>query len=249
MDSSWESDSRKNSPVPNLNQERFRGIFSELDEEGSDEKKNTSVTGVSVAADRWESGLSPPRPESPGGAGEKTPGVRCPDPTPSTTKREVPVAASGFVFHRRFRPVDRCCSAQAGEKSRRLNRLSGKFAKYPYLMQLLFEYQELWTVVSDGIVRPADAATTRKDLKDWSSGKGSSLDVNVDLEEIVQEEPTLVIPPPGVTPHPAESSSCPQRQRVLPAHCDPITYEDVVRDDCWMKAMDEEIGAIEKNNT
>ena len=32
-------------------------------------------------------------------------------------------------------------------------------------MQLLFEYQELWTVVSEGIVGPADAATTRKDLK------------------------------------------------------------------------------------
>ena len=32
-------------------------------------------------------------------------------------------------------------------------------------MQLLFEYQELWTVVSEGVVGPADAATTRKDLK------------------------------------------------------------------------------------
>ncbi|TXG50951.1 hypothetical protein EZV62_023475 [Acer yangbiense] len=32
-------------------------------------------------------------------------------------------------------------------------------------MQLLFEYQELWTVVSEGIVRLADAVTTRKDLK------------------------------------------------------------------------------------
>ncbi|TXG59142.1 hypothetical protein EZV62_016971 [Acer yangbiense] len=32
-------------------------------------------------------------------------------------------------------------------------------------MQLLFEYQELWIVVSEGIVGPVDAATTRKDLK------------------------------------------------------------------------------------
>ena len=32
-------------------------------------------------------------------------------------------------------------------------------------MQFLFEYQELWTVVSEGIIGPADAATTRKDLK------------------------------------------------------------------------------------
>ncbi|TXG56964.1 hypothetical protein EZV62_018277 [Acer yangbiense] len=32
-------------------------------------------------------------------------------------------------------------------------------------MQLLFEFQELWTVVSEGIASPADAATTRKDIK------------------------------------------------------------------------------------
>ncbi|KAK4834920.1 hypothetical protein QYF36_002541 [Acer negundo] len=37
-------------------------------------------------------------------------------------------------------------------------------------MQLLFKYQELWNVVSDGIVRPADVVTTRKDLK-TSNGK------------------------------------------------------------------------------
>ncbi|KAI9191393.1 hypothetical protein LWI28_007974 [Acer negundo] len=45
-----------------------------------------------------ESGLSPPLPESPGGAGEQTPSVRSPDLAPSTAKREVPVAASCFVF-------------------------------------------------------------------------------------------------------------------------------------------------------
>ncbi|TXG46863.1 hypothetical protein EZV62_026157 [Acer yangbiense] len=44
---------------------------------------------------------------------------------------------------------------------------------------------------------------------------GSSSNVNVDLEEIVQEEPTPVTPPPRVTPHPAESSSRPQRQRIV----------------------------------
>ncbi|TXG70958.1 hypothetical protein EZV62_005893 [Acer yangbiense] len=95
---------------------------------------------------------------------------------------------------------------------------------------------------------------------------GSSSDVNVDLEEIVQEEPTHVTPPPCVTPHLAESSSRPQRQRVLPARlqdcvlsnddyptdeelvnfalfadCDPVTYEDAAQDDYWMKAMNEEI--------
>ncbi|TXG67033.1 hypothetical protein EZV62_008308 [Acer yangbiense] len=105
-------------------------------------------------------------------------------------------------------------------------------------------------------------------------GKGSSSDVNVDLEEIVQEEPTHVTPPPCVTPHLAESSSRPQHQRVLPARlqdcvlsnddyptdeelvnfalfadCDPVTYEDATQDDYWMKAMNEEICAIEKNNT
>ncbi|TXG49066.1 hypothetical protein EZV62_024941 [Acer yangbiense] len=109
---------------------------------------------------------------------------------------------------------------------------------------------------------------------DWSSGKGSSSDVNIDLEEIVQEEVTPVTPPPDVTPYPAESSSRPQRQQVLLTRlqdcvmsndnyptdeklvnftlfvdCDPITYEDAARDDCWIKAMNEEIGAIEKNNT
>ena len=31
-------------------------------------------------------------------------------------------------------------------------------------MQLLFEYQELWIVVSEGIIEPVDAATTKKDL-------------------------------------------------------------------------------------
>ncbi|TXG64801.1 hypothetical protein EZV62_011795 [Acer yangbiense] len=95
---------------------------------------------------------------------------------------------------------------------------------------------------------------------------GSSSDVNVDLEEIVQEEPTYVTPPPCVTPHLAESSSRPQRQRVLPARlqdcvlsnddyptdeelvnfalfadCDPVTYEDAAQDDYWMKVMNEEI--------
>ena len=33
------------------------------------------------------------------------------------------------------------------------------------------------------------------------------------------------------------------------ADCDPITYEDAACNDCWLKAMEEEIGAIEKNNT
>ena len=33
------------------------------------------------------------------------------------------------------------------------------------------------------------------------------------------------------------------------ADCDPITYEDVARNDCWLQAMEKEIGAIEKNNT
>ena len=31
-------------------------------------------------------------------------------------------------------------------------------------MKLLFEYQELWTVVSEGIIESADAVTIKKDL-------------------------------------------------------------------------------------
>ena len=81
-------------------------------------------------------------------------------------------------------------------------------------------------------------------------------------------------PSSPVNPPPAKSSYCPQCEWVLPARlkdcvlsndddpideelvnfalfadCDPITYEDAARNDCWLKAMEEEIGAIEKNNT
>ena len=33
------------------------------------------------------------------------------------------------------------------------------------------------------------------------------------------------------------------------ADCDPVTYEEAANDDCWIKAMNEEIHAIEKNDT
>ena len=33
------------------------------------------------------------------------------------------------------------------------------------------------------------------------------------------------------------------------ANCDPIVYEETARDDCWVKVMEEEIHAIEKNDT
>ncbi|TXG52111.1 hypothetical protein EZV62_021280 [Acer yangbiense] len=67
---------------------------------------------------------------------------------------------------------------------------------------------------------------------------GSSSDVNVDLEEIVQEEPTHVTPPPCVTPHLAESSSRPQRQRVLPARL----QDCVLSNDDY--PTDEELGIL-----
>ena len=133
---------------------------------------------------------------------------------------------------------------------------------------------KLYNPVSRKVIISRDVTFDEQGCWDWSNGKGSSSDVNVDLEEIGQEEPTPVTPPPGATLYPAEPSSRLQRQRVLPARlqdcvlsnddyptdeelvnfalfvdCDPITYEDAARDDCWMKAMDEEIGAIEKNNT
>ncbi|TXG59678.1 hypothetical protein EZV62_014251 [Acer yangbiense] len=106
----------------------------------------------------------------------------------------------------------------------------------------------------------------KKHRNPFPIGKAWRANVNVDLEEIVQEEPTHVTPPPCVTPYLAESSSRPQRQRVLPARlqdcvlsnddyptdeelvnfalfadCDPVTYEDAAQDDYWMKAMNEEI--------
>ena len=31
--------------------------------------------------------------------------------------------------------------------------------------------------------------------------------------------------------------------------CDPLSFEEVAQDDCWLKVMDEKIYAIEKNNT
>ena len=76
---------------------------------------------------------------------------------------------------------------------------------------------KLYNPVSGKVIVSRDVTFNEQDCWDWSSGKGSSSDVNVDLEEIVQEEPTPMTPSPGVTPHPAESSSRPQRQRVLPA--------------------------------
>ena len=33
------------------------------------------------------------------------------------------------------------------------------------------------------------------------------------------------------------------------ANCDPISFEETVKDDRWIRAMDEEIHAIKKNNT
>ena len=36
---------------------------------------------------------------------------------------------------------------------------------------------------------------------------------------------------------------------ILFADCDPIAFEDVVKDSKWQKAMDAEIKAIEKNET
>ena len=33
------------------------------------------------------------------------------------------------------------------------------------------------------------------------------------------------------------------------ADCDPLSFEEVAQDDCWLKVMDEKIYAIEKNNT
>ncbi|KAI9185791.1 hypothetical protein LWI28_010684 [Acer negundo] len=99
----------------------------------------------------------------------------------------------------------------------------------------------------------------------------SSLDIDVGLDEIdghPRDDPvlTLVAPPSPVNPHLAESSCRPQREWVLPARlqdcvlsndddptdeelvnfslfadCDPITYEDAAHNDCWLKAMEEEI--------
>ncbi|KAI9196368.1 hypothetical protein LWI28_023326 [Acer negundo] len=52
---------------------------------------------------------------------------------------------------------------------------------------------------------------------DWSCNKGSSLDIDVDLDEIdshPRDDPVLtpVAPPSPVNPHLAESSCCPQRE-------------------------------------
>ncbi|KAI9174950.1 hypothetical protein LWI28_025246 [Acer negundo] len=50
-------------------------------------------------------------------------------------------------------------------------------------MQLLFEYQKLWTIVSDGIVSPADATTTRKDMNMRAECRSRKQDFQTNVAE------------------------------------------------------------------
>jgi len=128
------------------------------------------------------------------------------------------------------------------------------------------------------VIISRDVTFDEQGFWDWSqNGEQQSAPIfrSVDHEVQEQREPQNVSTVPSGAPSPqAETSGRPQREHRLPARlqdfvvgkdndptdedmvnfalfadCDPVTFEEASCDDNWVKAMDEEIQSIEKNNT
>ncbi|KAL6340019.1 hypothetical protein AAG906_038854 [Vitis piasezkii] len=84
----------------------------------------------------------------------------------------------------------------------------------------------------------------------WNGQQPTQVIFDNDAEEerqqlLQQQIPTVSIPesPPNDAPTAAETSS------TAAENCDPITFQEAIKDLKWHKAMNEEIGSIEKNNS
>ena len=132
---------------------------------------------------------------------------------------------------------------------------------------------KLYNPETQKVIISRDVTFDEDGMWDWSEMQKEPLPVPVIINEEVDDKADE---PPVEATTDIPTQRYPQRERRPPTHSqdyevgrdddpddreeevtyyalfadyDPVTYEEAANEDCWMKAMDEEIHAIEKNDT